>query len=479
LEFIKDYDFTISYHPGKTNIIADSLSRKAACCLSSLLTKGWNLVKEFIDWKPFINDEGSIKLSNLSAEPEILTKIIEGQKEDPQYEKLKSLAQQENSHFLLKEDGSIWMQKRLWVPSNPKLKEELLSEAHRSKYTIHPGSTKMFKDLQRGYWWNRMKREVASYVSKCLTCQQVKIEHHKPGGMMQQMEIPQWKWEEITMDFVVGLTKTRKQHDAIWVIVDRLTKSAHFLPIRINQSLESLADLYIKEIVRLHGIPVSIISDRDPRFTSRFGGQLQQALGTKLKLGTAFHPQTDGQSERTIQTLEEMLRACMLDWKGEWDKHVVLAEYAYNNSYHASIGMAPFEALYGRPCRSPVYWDGIGERSMESPIVLQYYTQQIKMIRDRLLSAQSRQKSYADQRRRELTFDVRDRAFVKISPTKIVFPFGKKGNLSPKYVGPFEILERIGETAYRIALPPQYAQIHNIFHVSMLRKYLQDPSHVI
>jgi hypothetical protein len=202
-------------------------------------------------------------------------------------------------------------------------------------------------------------------------------------------------------------------------------------------------------------------------------------LGTKLKLSTAFHPQTDGQSERTIQTLEDMLQACMLDWKGEWDKHVVLAEYAYNNSYHASIDMAPFEALYGRPCRSPVYWDGIGERSMESPIVLQHYTQQIKIIRDRLLSAHSRQKSYADQRRRELTFDVGDQAFVKISPTKSVFRFGKKEKLSPRYVRPFEILERIGETTYRIALPLQYAQIQNVFHVSMLRKYLQDPSHVI
>ena len=149
------------------------------------------------------------------------------------------------------------------------------------------------------------------------------------------------------MDFVVGLPRTRRKHDAIWVIVDRLTKSAHFLPIRISQPLESLADLYIREIVRLHGVPTSIISDRDPRFTSRLWGQLQSALGTKLKFSIAFHPQTDGQSERTIQTLEDMLRACMLDWKGDWDSHLCLVEFAYNNSYHASIGMAPYEALYG------------------------------------------------------------------------------------------------------------------------------------
>ena len=237
--------------------------------------------------------------------------------------------------------------------------------------------------------------------------------------------------------------------------------------------------MYIREIVRLHGVPRSIISDRDPRFTSRLWGQLQSALGTKLKFSTAFHPQTDGQSERTIQTLEDMLRACMLDWKGEWDSHLCLVEFAYNNSYHASIGMAPYEALYGRPCRSPSYWDDIGDRSREVPIVLQHYTQQVQKIRERLKAAQDRQKSYADKRRRELSFDVGDMVFVRVSPTKSVFRFGKKGKLSPRYVGPFEIVARIGEVAYRVELPPQYAHIHNVFHVSMLRKYIPDPSHII
>jgi hypothetical protein len=173
------------------------------------------------------------------------------------------------------------------------------------------------------------------------------------------------------------------------------------------------------------------------------------------------------------------LRACMLDWKGDWDSHLCLVEFAYNNSYHASIGMAPYEALYGRPCRSPSYWDDISDRSSESPIVLQHYTQQVQKIRERLKAAQDRQKSYADKRRRELQFDVDDMVFVKVSPTKSVFRFGKKGKLSPRYVGPFRILERIGGAAYRIELPQQYAQIHNVFHVSMLRKYIPDPSHVI
>ena len=458
LEFIKDYEFTLSYHPGKANIVADALSRKTRDTLASLIDKEWKLIEDFINWKPFATEPGRILLSNLIVRPEILIRIVTEQSKDSQHEEFLARAQQEDDvSFRLKEDGSILMNDRIWVPNNPELRNEILEEAHKSKYTIHPGSTKMFKDLQRKYWWTGMKRDVANYVSKCLICQQVKAEHQKPGGMMQQIEIPQWKWEEITMDFIVGLPKTRKQHDAIWVIIDRLTKSAHFLPIRISQSLESLADLYIREIVRLHGIPISIISDRDPRFTSRFWNQLQQALGTKLKFSSAFHPQTDGQSERTIQTLEDMLRACMLEWKGDWDIHIMLAEFAYNNSYHASIGMAPYEALYGRPCRSPLYWNEIGERKLESPMILQHYTQQVNMIRDRLRAAQSRQKGYADQRRKELAFEVDDMVFVKVSPTKSVFRFGKKGKLSPRFVGPFKILERIGETAYRIELPPQYA----------------------
>ena len=163
------------------------------------------------------------------------------------------------------------------------------------------------------------------------------------------------------MDFVVGLPRSQRGNDAIWVIVDRLTKSAHFLPIRRTHSLEKLAELYVNEIVRLHGVPVSIVSDRDPRFTSSFWKSLHRAMGTKLTFSTAFHPQTDGQSERTIQTLEDMLRACILDFKGSWEKHLPLVEFSYNNSFHASIGMALYKILYGRKCRSLSHWDEVGE----------------------------------------------------------------------------------------------------------------------
>ena len=291
--------------------------------------------------------------------------------------------------------------------------------------------------------------------------------------------IPVWKWEEITMDFVVGLPVTTERHDAVWVIVDRLTKSAHFIPVRMTYTMDQFARLYMKEIIRLHGVPISIISDRDPRFTSGFWESLQEAMGTKLKLSTAFHPQTDGQSERTIQILEDMLRACTFEFKGSWKEYLYHIEFAYNNSYQSTIGMAPYEMLYGRKCRSPLHWDEIGERRLAGPEQVLEATCAIERIRKHMLTAQSRQQSYANAKRRDIEFDVGDKVFLKVSPTKGVKRFGKKGKLSPKYVGPFEILERIGSVAYRLALPPSLASTHNVFHISMLRKYVSDQSHVL
>ena len=195
-----------------------------------------------------------------------------------------------------------------------------------------------------------------------------------------------------------------------------------------------------------------------------------------MRLSTAFHPQTDGQSERTIQTLEDMLRAYVLDLGGNWEEHLPLIEFAYNNNFHSSIGMAPFEALYGRKCRSPICWDEVGERKLLGPKLVQITTDKIKLIRECLCTAQSRQKSYADRRRRDLEFQVGDYVFLKVSPWNGV---GKKGKLNPRFIGPFGVLERIGLVAYRVALPPSLSRLHNVFHVSVLRKYMDDPSHVL
>ena len=197
-------------------------------------------------------------------------------------------------------------------------------------------------------------RKTTEYMAMCLTCQQVKVEHQVPSDLLNPFPIPKWKWDNITMDSVSDFPLTQRKHDVIWVIVDRLTKSAHFLPIRLNYSMDRLADLYVNEIIRLHCIPISIVPDHDPRFTSRLWKELQSAFITRLNFSTAIHPQIDGQSERRIQVLEDMLRGRVLDFPGSWDKYIPLMEFAYNNSYQSNIGMAPYETLYGRRCRTPM-----------------------------------------------------------------------------------------------------------------------------
>ncbi|GJX08864.1 putative reverse transcriptase domain-containing protein [Tanacetum coccineum] len=351
---------------------------------------------------------------------------------------------------------------------------ELGAVSHKSKYYTHPGSDKMYQDLKKLYWWPNMKSEIATYVSKCLTCAKVKIEYQKLSGLLVQPEIPQWKWENITMDFVTKLPRTAAGQDTIWVIVDRLTKSAHFLPMREDDTLEKLTRQYLKEVVSKHGVPVSIISDRDGKFTSHFWKSLHKALGTRLDMSTAYHPETDGQSERTIQTLEDMLRACVLDFGKGWDKHLPLVEFSYNNSYHTSIKAAPFEALYGRKCRSPICWAEVGDSQLTGPEIIHETTERIVQIKSHIQAARDRQKSYADVRRKPLEFQVGDKVMLKVSPWKGVIRFGKRGKLNPRYIGPFKIIAKVGTVAYRLELPEKLSRVHSTFHVSKLKKCMAD-----
>nr|GEY63166.1 putative reverse transcriptase domain-containing protein [Tanacetum cinerariifolium] len=241
-------------------------------------------------------------------------------------------------------------------------------------------------------------------------------------------------------------TLTSSAHDIIWVFVDRLTKSAHFLPMREDYKMQRLERLYLNEIVARHGVPISIISDRDSRFTSRFWQSMQEALGTRLDMSTAYHPQTDGHSECTIQTLEDMLRACVLDFRRSWDVHLLLVEFSYNNSYHSR------------------------------PELMHETTKKISQIKDRLKAARDCQKIYADKRRKPLEFSVGDCVLLKVSPWKGVVRFGKKGKLAPRFVGPFEIIEKVGHVACRLDLPMELNGVHDTFHVSNLKKCLVDPT---
>ncbi|KAL4585882.1 hypothetical protein LXL04_010509 [Taraxacum kok-saghyz] len=456
LDVVKDYDCEIHYHPGKANVVADALSRKQPV-------------------EPI-----RAKCLRLTMESSLLSMIREAQDSAIQDENRKR-EKIENELPKMERDGRGLLTRfgRVWVPFVGDNRKVLMEEAHKSKFSIHPGATKMYRDLREGYWWHGMKNDVARYVEECMTCRKVKVEHQKPHGKLQPLEIPEWKWEHLTMDFITKLPRTTRGADTIWVVVDRLTKSAHFLAIKESSSAEKLAEIFVREIVTLHGVPVSIVSDRDARFTSRFWNKFQEELGTRLHFSTAFHPQTDGQSERTIQTLEDMLRACAIDFGGNWDDHLHLAEFSYNNSYHSSIDRAPYEALYGRKCRTPVCWGEVGQRVLGSTEIVLQTTEKIQMIRDRLVTARSRQKSYADKRRSDLEFQVGDHVLLKVSPWKGVIRFRKRGKLGPRYIGPYKVIARVGKVAYRLELPVELSSIHNTFHVSQLRKCIVDDTAIV
>ncbi|GJS78266.1 putative nucleotidyltransferase, ribonuclease H [Tanacetum coccineum] len=466
IELFSDYDCEIRYHPGKANVVADALSRKER--VKPKRVRAMNMILQ-----------SSIKDRILAAQKEAVDEFARLQKG------LDEMIEQRS-------DGTLYHLDQILVPLKGEVRTLIMDEAHKSKYSVHPEADKMYYDLRdslriKGHlpapatpWiplWKlgrdsycyfvtsclglvvghgtsvvniarRFKSEISyllvvspemespevespeveppevgrwrgrkGWKSKCLTCLKVKAEHQRPSGLLQQPEIPVWKWEVIAMDFVTKFPRTSSGHDTIWVIVDRLTKSAHFLPMREDYKMERLARLYLNKIAARYGVPILIISDRDSRFTSRFWQSMQEALGTHLDMSTAYHPQTDGQSERTIQNLEDMLRACVLDFGGSWDVHLPLVEFSYNNSYHSSVRCAPFEALYGRKSRSPIMWAEVGEVC-----------------------------------------------------------FGKKGKLAPRFVGPFEIIEKVVPVAYQLDLPEELNGVHDTFHVLNLKKCLVDPT---
>nr|GEY88851.1 putative reverse transcriptase domain-containing protein [Tanacetum cinerariifolium] len=383
IELLIDYDYEIRYHPGKANVVVDALSQKERNkplrVRAFMITVHNDLPKQIREAREEAMKKKNVKAENL----ERLIKQI----------------------FEFRPDGTRCFRNRVWLSRFSGLKDLVTQESHKSKYSIHPGSDKMYQDLKPLYWWPNMKADIATY-------------------------------ERITMDFVSGLPRTPSGYDTIWDNVNRLTKSAHFLPKKKTDSMEKLTQLYLKEIECRHGVTVSFILDQDSHFTSRFWKSLQKALGMNLDMSTAYHPQTDGQSERTIQLLKDMLRAYMIDFGSSWDRHLPLVELSYNNSYHASIKAAPYEALYRRKCRSHVCWNKVGDSQLTGPELIRDTTEKIVQIKNRLLTARSRQKSYADRRTKPL------------------------------------IIATVGPVAYTLELLEELKGIHSTFHVLNLNKCL-------
>jgi transposase InsO family protein len=301
------------------------------------------------------------------------------------------------------------------------------------------------------------------------------MEHQKPSGLLQPLPIPEWKWEDISMDFIHGLPMTPRGNDSIWVIVDHLTKVVHFIPVRTMYGRDKLAKLYIDNILKLHGVPKSIISDRGAQFVSKFWRSLHQTLKIKLDFSLAYHPQTDGQTESVNQVQEDMLRACVLTYGKNWEDNLSFTKFSYNNGYHTRLKKAPFEVLYGRKCRTSLMWSEVRDHVIESPDFIKAAEEKIAEIWENLRIAQSRQKRYVDKRRQELEFEVGDHVYLKVSPIHGTHRFCVRGKLAPRYIGPYRVLKRIDTVAYKIKLLEQLSDMDNIFHVSQLWKCLRVP----
>jgi hypothetical protein len=340
-----------------------------------------------------------------------------------------------------------------------------------------------------------MKRKIARYVSECDACRKVKADYMKPGGLLQQLNILGWKWDDISIDFIVGLPMTAHKFDSIWVIVDWFTKSAHFIRINTRYVVQKYAEIYVTRVLCLHGVLKTIISDRGFQFFARFWEQLHASLGIHLIHSLAYHPQTDDQTKQVNQILEDMLRAFVMEYPRSWDKNLLWAEFSYNNSYLESMKMAPFGAPYGHRCRTtlnwieprekaifgpdlveeakatiicrtPLNWIEPREKAIFRPDPIEEAKANVSRIQENLRVARSHQESYANKRRRPLEFTVGDHVYLKVSLMKGMRRFGMKGKLAPRNIGPFPILEKCGNVAYKLELPPSLAGVHDIFHMS-------------
>src|SRR3954471_24644098 len=474
IELIKDYDVGISYTPGKANVMADALSRKSYC--NNLMLQQYQplLHEEFRKRNLEIVPHGY--LSTLVAKPTLEDQIIVAQRRARGVRRIKeNIVSGVAKCFSTNSKGTVFFGNRLVVPKNRDLRQLILQEAHDTPLSIHPGSKKMYRDLRQRFWWTRMKRDIARFVAECDVCRRIKAEYQRPAGTLQPLPIPEWKWDKVSIDFITGFPKTQKGNDAIFVVIDRLSKVAHFLPIHESINASQLAVLYVSRVVSLHGVPLEINSDRGSLFTSRFWQSFQNAMGTHISFSTTFHPQSSGQVERVNQILDDMLRACVISFGKNWEKSLPFAEFAYNNSYQASLGKAPFEVLYGRKCRTPLNWSETGERQFFGPDMIQEAEEQVRIIRENLKTAQSRQKSQYDRRHKEVAYEVGDKAYLRVTPLKGTHRFGIKGKMAPRYIGPFLILAKRGQVAYQLELPPHLSRVHDVFHVSQLRRCFKDP----
>ena len=447
-DFLAGYDFELKYKPGKQNVVADALSRRA-----------------------------HLAVMHVVVDTNILPTLKGAYHGDEYAQKcLRSFANGEKVAHLSLKDGVIYFkQQRLYVPQV--VRKEVMYECHDTLWAGHPGGDKTMEMLTRRYFWPHMDKEVEAYVRGCQVCQQDKAERCKPAGLLQPLSIPNQPWESLSMDFIISLPESQN-YTGIFVVVDRLTKYAHFVAYESPANAEYVAKLFFANVFKYHGLPREIISDRDSRFTGKFWSTLFALMGTNLKFSSSYHPQTDGQTERTNQILEDYLRHYVSLGQKDWSQYLDIAEFSYNLHKQDSTGFSPFELNYGFQPLSPGDLMALPLASIvpSANIAMNRWSTRLNQAKEAMEKAQARYKKYADLKRRHDEYEVGDFVFVKLDSEQFILPKGITPKLARRYDGPFPIIEKLSPLSYKVKLP-EHMGVHPVFHISLLKRSYFDENH--
>jgi hypothetical protein len=453
------YDFEIKYLPGKLNVVADAISRRPDLQLNTVfyVITDPNLSKQIQqtiesdqEFQPIL-----YTLKGLSVEKPVPASLLR--------------------HYSLNEEGLLlYDHQRICIPKGP-LRAQILHDHHDTPIAGHQGIERTYATLHDQFYWPRMNNEVRKYVKSCDSCQRIKASQQAPAGLLQPLPIPQQPWEQVSMDFITQLPRTKAGFDAIVVFVDTFSKMVHFVPTNTTATAPDTARIFFDHVFKLHGLPKSIVSDRDAKFTSRFWQTLFHTMGTKLAMSTAFHPQTDGQTERANRTLEDMLRAFVSYRQDDWDRQLSSAEFACNNAPNASTGMSPFRMNYGRDPYNP--YSAIKSLPDKIPAVAEFLealSNTTKIAKDALVLAKANQERNANKARRDVQYEVGEQVLLSANHINLASQAKRPTKkLQHRFIGPYRIIQKVSAVAYKLELPNSL-KIHPVFHVSLLRPY-QDP----